>query len=114
MINMKSLTFIFNLLFLGLIQGCLPKESAEEKTQPEKLNVLFIVSDDLRIELGAYGYDYMITPNIDKLAAEGRIFKEAHVQQAICNPSRMSFLTGLRPDDIEVHGNKTSLSFPKA
>ena len=66
-------------------------------------NVLFIVSDDLRPELGVYGGD-AITPNLDKFAATAGtvVFNRAYVQQAICNPTRSSFLTGRRPDTTKV------------
>jgi len=95
----------FYLCLLGLAFGC-SSPSKRPGSKAEKPNVLFIVSDDLRTEIGTYGYDYMKTPNIDNLASQGRLFKEAHVQQAICNPSRMSFLTGLLPDETKVYGNK--------
>lgn len=70
--------------------------TAQEKIS-EKPNVLFIVVDDLNTTLGAYGSDFMKTPNIDRLAENGVLFKHAYVQQAICAASRASFLTGLRP-----------------
>lgn len=66
-------------------------------------NILFIGVDDLRPELNCYGKHYMITPNIDKLASRGMIFKKAYVQQAICAASRASFLTGCRPDTTGVN-----------
>lgn len=69
----------------------------------KKTNVLFIVSDDLRPEMGCYGGD-AITPNVDKLAASPGtvVFERAYVQQAICCPTRSSFLTGRRPDTTRV------------
>lgn len=69
---------------------------------PGRPNVLFIAVDDLRPTIGAYGDPYAKTPNLDRLAASGVTFLQAHAQQALCNPSRASLLTGLRPDSIGV------------
>eukprot|EP00038_Savillea_parva_P009232 m.182153 g.182153 ORF g.182153 m.182153 type:complete len:528 (+) comp15457_c0_seq1:109-1692(+) len=61
-------------------------------------NVLFFISDDLRPEmLGAFGQKQMITPNLDKLAETSTVFNRAYCQQAICGPTRNSFLSGRRP-----------------
>jgi arylsulfatase A-like enzyme len=56
--------------------------------------------DDLRPELNLYGKSHMITPNFDRLASRSVIFDHAYCQVAVCNPSRDSLLTGLRPDTI--------------
>ena len=65
-----------------------------------KPNVLFIAADDLRPELGCYGVDLAITPNLDALADDGLQFNRAYCQQAICSPSRASLMTGARPDKL--------------
>jgi len=67
-----------------------------------KPNILFIAVDDLRPELGCYGVDYAISPNIDKLAENGMMFSNAYCQSAVCNPSRASLMTGLRPNSNKV------------
>lgn len=69
-------------------------------------NVLFIVADDLRADLGCYG-SHAKTPNLDALAARGVRFERAYCQQAVCNPSRSSFLTGKRPDTLHLWSNGT-------
>ncbi|MCB1206479.1 MAG: sulfatase [Verrucomicrobiae bacterium] len=68
----------------------------------EKPNVLFIVADDLNCAIGPYGDPVAVTPNLDRLAARGLVFERAYCQQAVCNPSRSSFLTGLRPESTGV------------
>jgi arylsulfatase A-like enzyme len=60
-------------------------------------NVLFIVLDDLRPELGCYGNPTVRTPHIDALAREGTLFTKAYCQVPVCGASRASLFTGLRP-----------------
>lgn len=75
----------------------------------ERPNILFIVADDLRPELGAYGYNGVHTPNIDAFAATGTTFMNAYVPLAVCGPSRAAMLSGLRPDSTGIYDNKTSV-----
>ena len=68
----------------------------------EKLNVLFIAADHLRADLPCMRNKEVLTPNLDALAARGRLFNKAYCQQAVCNPSRASLMTGLRPDTLKI------------
>ena len=68
---------------------------AEEDTP----NVLFIMIDDLRPELGAYGKKIIKSPNIDRFADQGVVFTNAYVNVPICGASRASMMTGIRPTE---------------
>ena len=96
---MRKLLVLFYLTFCASISF----------SQEEKPNVLIFYVDDLRAELGCYGSKTAITPNIDKLAKDGVLFDKAYTQQAICAPSRMSTLTGLRPETLGIYSIFTPL-----
>ena len=93
----------------GVAAGALPRAAAAERgeTAKPRLNVLFLAVDDLRPQTRCYGLEKMITPNIDKLAAAGTLFRRAYCQQAVCSPSRISLLTGRRPDTTRVYDLQT-------
>lgn len=84
--------------------------SADAQTDPAKPkpNVLFIISDDLRAELGSYGGQAK-TPNLDALAKQGVQFDRSYCQFALCNPSRSSMLSGRYPTTTNVLGNRDNL-----
>ena len=81
-----------------------PADAAPDGDRP---NVLFIGVDDLKPAIGAFGDERAITPNLDRLAGMGTAFLNAHCQQAVCAPSRVSLMTGLRPDTTRVWDLRT-------
>jgi iduronate 2-sulfatase len=81
----------------------------DRQSNNRKMNVLFIAVDDLRPELGCYGKKHIISPNIDRLAERGLLFKRTYCQQAVCAPSRASILSGVRPDTSKIYDLNTPL-----
>lgn len=81
--------------------------AAAPPTPPVKPHVLFVISDDLRPQLGAYGTQ-AITPNIDALSKCGTTFSRAYTQFPWCSPTRQSFMTGRRPDSTKAWTFTTS------
>jgi len=80
---------------LGIFLVCAACSTPAFAGQPP--NVLFIIVDDLRTELGVYGATHIKSPSIDALAAEGVRFENAYTNVPVCGASRASILTGLRP-----------------
>ena len=82
------------LSFVSLLAVQMVVEAADTKPVNKKPNVLLICVDDLRPELGCYGVDYIRSPNIDKLARSGVLFRRHYVQAPTCGASRYTLLTG--------------------
>jgi arylsulfatase A-like enzyme len=79
-----------------------PAAAAADAKRP---NVLFLMADDMRPDLGSYGNRLVVTPNLDALAASGVRFERAYCQYPLCNPSRTSMLTGRYPTTTGVYDN---------
>ena len=96
---MKKLSLIVLVSCCIWLASCNPEETAITP------NVLFIAIDDLNDWIGPLnGHPQVRTPSIDALAARGTVFRNAHAQSPLCNPSRTSLLTGKRPSSTGIYG----------
>ena len=94
------------ILMLLLQTSCKHQKENTPAQTPNRPNVLMISIDDLNGWLGCLdGHPNAKTPNIDKLAARGVLFSNAHCQAPLCGPSRTSLMTGLRPTTTGVYGH---------
>src|SRR5437763_10515225 len=85
-------TMLFALLVTGLVVAAPSTHAAE------KLNVVFILADDLGwADLGCYGSKYHRTPHLDRLAAAGARFTDAYAAAPVCSPTRAAIMTGKYP-----------------
>ena len=101
--KLRLFLFIFLMLFVASLYSC---NDGQGQAPP---NVVFIVVDDLNNTLACYGHPLVQTPNVDRLAEQGILFRNAYCNYAVCNPSRSSFLTGLRPESIGILSNRIPL-----
>lgn len=100
----RLLNLLVGILFSGIADlHCFAQESkSTSSTQP---NILFIAIDDLNDWVGPLrGHPQVQTPHIDKLADRGMTFTNAHCQSPLCNSSRTSLMTGLRPTTTGIYG----------
>jgi iduronate 2-sulfatase len=122
-LKMKLITAL-SLVAISLLASCAAsaqKKSKSKKTKsatpttqatvtpPKKCNVLFIAVDDLKPDIGSFGFKETKTPNLDKLSTASTVFSNTQCQQAVCGPSRASLLTGVRPDKTQVWDLKTMI-----
>src|SRR4030095_6487783 len=99
MLKNKIILLLFTIIFLISFHPHQPQ-------QKKKYNVLFIAVDDLNDWVGyLHSYPGVKTPNIDRLAKRGMIFTRAYCSAPICNASRASLLTGMRPSTSGVYQN---------
>ncbi len=101
--HLMRITLSISLLFFVFTSSRVSAQGSP--AQERHPNVLFIAVDDLNDWVGAMrGHPDVKTPNIDKLASRGTLFKNAYCQAPICGPSRASLMTGLRPSTTGIYG----------
>lgn len=108
--NIHKITIVF---IVAILTACNAQKSTDTKTTEitesvsklssgKQKNILFLSIDDLKPLLSNYGESQMKTPNFDRLAKMGMTFTNAHIQYAVCGPSRASVMTGTNPDRTKV------------
>lgn len=105
----QSRIILFLLLTGCILLSCTAKKNGQQKSDQvaaEKPNIIFILVDDLGYgDLGCFGQDKILTPNINQLAKEGMIFTRAYAGNAVCAPSRSCLMQGKHPGHARVRGN---------
>ncbi len=77
-------------------------------TPPARPNILWILGDDLGVELACYGNPDVRTPHLDRLAAEGVRYARFYTTSPVCSPARSAFMTGMYAQTIHAHHHRTA------
>jgi arylsulfatase A-like enzyme len=108
---MKNIVLLFVLSVFGWFSA--PASTSQVATRP---NILWIVANDISPDLGCYGNKLVHTPNLDKLAQEGVMYRNFITVGAVCSPSRSALITGMYSVSINSHNqfpkDKTTLPAP--
>ena len=91
---------------MSITAGFSQAKSSASETEQRPMNILFLMSDDMRTELNVYGSKIAKTPHLDKLAHQGIRFERAYCQFPLSGPSRTSLLTGRRPTTSDIYTNR--------
>ena len=103
---MKLLKYNLLLLLFTLL-SLIACKHAEKNNENQPINILWIIADDYSPDAGCYGNTVVNTPNIDQLAAEGRLYENAFATNSVCSPSRSAIYTGMYQTTIGAHQHRT-------
>ncbi len=104
---MKPIIFYFNILFL-VISAC-----SNKYTPAEPPNIIWLVSEDNSPFLGCYGDSFAVTPNLDKMAAEGVRYTHAYANTPVCAPARSTLITGCYASSLGTQHMRSQYSLPE-
>lgn len=96
----------------GLLLGGLPRSVIHVEGREQRPNILWLIAEDLCPDLGCYGTPLVRTPNIDRLAREGKRFTRAFTTAPVCSASRSALMTGMYQTSIGAHQHRTDPKGP--
>jgi arylsulfatase A-like enzyme len=100
------------LSFAGLHGQQPTSKAAGTSGNVQRLNILWIVADDLGADLGCYGDPLVHSPHLNRLATEGTLYSNLYTVTAVCSPSRSALITGMYPVSINCHQHRTQYKNP--
>jgi N-sulfoglucosamine sulfohydrolase len=106
-----NIRIFISLFFVSaLLLSCTQKQAAEKLPKP---NILWITCEDISPQLGCYGWDFVDTPFLDQLAADGVMYTNAIASAPVCAPARTSIITGMHQSSIGGHHMRCTGWFPE-
>ena len=106
-----SLLAFISIILIAVQSGCDAVRDEDTKAQ-QKPNIIFLVSEDNSAFLGAYGDPHANTPNLDRLADNGILYKNAFANAPVCAPSRSTIITGMYANSLGSHQMRSRVEIP--
>ena len=94
-------------IFLGGLGAASGAAWQKPRPKPDRPNILWIITEDMGPQLGCYGFPQMRTPNLDRLAADGVLFRHAYTTAPVCSATRSAFQTGAYQTTIGAHHHRS-------
>lgn len=94
-------------LLIFIVVSCSVPRDDRDTASPEKPNILWIVAENIKLDLGCYGAENVLTPNIDQLAFDGMRYSKVFSTSPVCAPSRSAFMTGMYQTTTDTHNMRS-------
>lgn len=107
--SMNKLNFQFYLLAVSVLTviSCRSGTSSDTTGHGQQPNILWIVAENMDLDLGCYGQDHVRTPHLDSLAQQGMRFTHVFSTSPVCAPSRSAFMTGMYQTSTDTHNMRS-------
>ncbi|MCB0687898.1 MAG: sulfatase [Saprospiraceae bacterium] len=96
-----------SLLLLSILNLCCQNHTTDSKNEIQKPNILWIVAENIKLDLGCYGATNVLTPNLDSLAAKGVKYTHVFSTSPVCAPSRSALMTGMYQTSTDLHNMRS-------
>lgn len=100
-------TALIPLLFLAATLACTQAPPATPRAQPDRPNILWLVGENMHLDLGVYGAENVHTPHLDALAHDGLRYTRVFATSPVCAPSRSAFMVGLYQTSTDTHNMRS-------
>jgi N-sulfoglucosamine sulfohydrolase len=109
----QKIRHLTTLLLFVLVINPASWNGVKAQTSDDRPNILWISTEDHNPALGAYGDEYAHTPNIDRLAEEGIVYRNAFVPSPICSPARSAIITGMHATSLGTQHLRSVIELPE-
>jgi len=112
----RQLIYVMTTFIIAMLFGCSQTEKTKEESKhllnsnPNKPNIIWVVLEDISLDLAVYGTPEVNTPNLDKLANQGIRYNNAYATAAVCSTARSAFFTGMHATSIGAHHHRSHLN----